>query len=172
MSAASLCDLYISPQLGGIPLHTPDHHVNPDSESDAPPDAATTPLHTAEQLQQQIHERDLELQSLRRDVAVTQALAATPVVDMDAARILVNHTLAQDDTSSAEHVVQSLQREKPFLFRPTPAPRAHGATAPQSLPQHTPADRAVEQLDSAASDARSTGRVPDLMRYLRLRRSM
>ena len=150
--------------------HPNDHF---DADTEPTPDARSVELPTQEELQRELDRRDSELRILRRTISITNALASEPVVDLEAARVLVEHAMDGDDGASPDDIVRSMRREKPFLFRASSTARSHGAAAPQPSHQsNAPLDRAAEQLDSAATDARSTGRATDLMRYLRLRRSV
>jgi multidrug efflux pump subunit AcrA (membrane-fusion protein) len=103
--------------------------------------------------------RQVEQADRRRQI--DELLIEADVIDLEAARLLTEHTIGQMDDAELGEVVSDLARHKPYLFRRrgsgggmSPRPRGNGGAG----------------LDEAAAAAAATGDRRDLLRYLRLRR--
>jgi hypothetical protein len=107
------------------------------------------------------------LDALHRRHRIDQRLIAGRVFDIESARLLVEDALehqgdAEADDAAVDQAVEALRRRKPHLFTtPTPAHRAMGVRL----------DAEDTTAQSAATHATATGRLRDLLTYLRLRRS-
>ncbi len=119
-------------------------------------------------------EQELAMQSqrladLERQRAIDDALLAANAVDLEAARILAERLLAEMEQPHVETAVSDLQRRKPYLFQRSLVQRGIGAMAPRHDAEQAASHERT--LTQAASEAASTGKRADLLRYLRLRRS-
>lgn len=111
------------------------------------------------------------LASMELRHAIDTALASSGAVDLETARLLVERAMASDESGRATvaSLVDSLRRDKPFLFRRWASEGegpALGASAPMEAP--TAPGRGAMSL---ATEARQTGDRGALLRYLRARRA-
>lgn len=155
---------------------TPPETINPDSPGAAPEpaDAAASPDATADAQSPALAELAGRLASIEaaaddlrrmlerseRDRAIDRELLAAGVVDLDAARALVEERTGEGAT--IVEAVARLRERRPLLFarrsRPVRATAAPAADAPGA------------PLDELASAARQSGDRRLLLDYLRLRR--
>lgn len=131
------------------------HNPQPGPSANTPPDAAT---------------RDDEVSQLRN--ALTRAeqrldlerrLRRAGAIDPETAAVIAE-SIHRGDTPDAEQTVETLRRDKPFLF--TRTTRAGWGMAPE------PAARTErDEIESLAESARTTGDRRQLLDYLRRRRA-
>lgn len=129
---------------------------------------------TLAERQQQLGQQQSMLDAMQRRHAIDDALHAAGTIDLETARLLMESALASAATPSQTEIsqaVEALVRQKPHLFRARPrggAARSTGPMSPKSgVDDRTPRAKAI---NDAASDAASSGKRTDLLRYLRLRR--
>ena len=115
--------------------------------------------------EEQIRRSDAMIAALERRVAIDEALVESDAVDLDAARLLVEQSIAGGEAKDIDGAVAELQRRKPLMFRRRKF--AATALAARETNGHTPHR---EQLVRAAAEASSSGHRMDVLRYLRLRR--
>jgi len=97
---------------------------------------------------------------IERRHRIDQLLVEADAIDVEAARVLTEHVIAQMDEGDVSEVVDDLRRHKPWLFR-----RDDGAAGSMS-PRVPMTDAAAD----AAEAAIQSGNRRDLLRYLRMRR--
>jgi hypothetical protein len=128
------------------------------------------------ELEAQLAEREREIAHLRRAGDIDSHLRDADAVDVETARLLVEARLESANADDAHGgaadlpaVIADLKRDKPFLFSAKPAAAPPGrAPRAASSPRLDPRPR--ERIEHAAAEARSSGRMADLLRYMRLRR--
>jgi hypothetical protein len=151
-------------------VHDPDVHDT--GETDDTPDATTLnagdamppPAERIDELEQQIAEKDQLIRDLEQREQIGNLLREADAIDVDAARLLTEATLAAMDQPDIERAVADLRRTKPYLFRVRSRPVA--GQSPRGVAAPSCEDRAAQ----AASEAAVTGHRRDLLRYLRMRR--
>jgi len=120
--------------------------------------------------QKKLSEHEQTIAALRSRQKIDELLLSAGAIDLEAARVLAQAELAKDgqpSDSDIEQAVGELRRRKPFLFR-TRATHAGGGGALSPKGQEiSPQQNALTQ---AATEAGSTGKRGDVLRYLRLRR--
>jgi len=117
------------------------------------------------QNEEQIRKSEALIESLERRIAIDELLVECDAVDLDAARLLVEQSLADGNAEDATSAIAELQRSKPMLFRPRRSEAA--ALAARDTNGHA---LHRDQLIRAGSVASATGHRHDVLRYLRLRR--
>lgn len=120
--------------------------------------------------QKKLEEHEQTIATLQKRQKIDDLLLNAGVIDLEAARLLAQSSLAQGQHSSESDIEQAigeLRRRKPFLFRTRAAHAGAGAMSPKGQEQSSQ-QQAVTQ---AASEAGATGKRGDLLRYLRLRRN-
>ena len=92
-------------------------------------------------------------------------LVAAKAIDLETARLLTEATIAEMDSPDVAVAVRELCDRKPFLFA-CKKPSAHQGVSmgPASV------RREDDELETMASNARSSGDRSELLRYLRVRR--
>jgi hypothetical protein len=126
--------------------------------------------HDLAERQKKIAEHEQTIARLQRKTALDHALIEAQAIDMDAARTLADSALAQMTEPDVAKAVHDLRQRRPYLFGSLMrrGKAGAGAMSPRGgLSSDSPHAAAV---DRAASEAVSTGRRSDLLRYLRLRR--
>jgi hypothetical protein len=118
------------------------------------------------QNEEQIRRSEALIESLERRVTIDEVLVESDAVDLEAARLLVEQSLAEGEADDVESAVAEIKRRKPMLFRRSRKVQAV-AQASRDLNGHS---LHRDQLVRAASDASATGDRHDVLRYLRLRR--
>lgn len=153
-----------------MPENTPD--TNDTQNDNDLREALAERTQMASDLADQLRARDAQLEDLRRQSArlerrgaIERGLAQAGALDTESLALLVESRLERDEDATPSRVIAQLQRERPALFRASPA-RA-SAISP-SHPSQGSSGRAV--VDRAHDDARATGDRRALMKYLRLRR--
>lgn len=99
---------------------------------------------------------------LERRQRIDELLAESEAIDLEAARLLTEHAVAQMDEPDVKLAVEDLRRRKPYLFRQRIA-SGSGAMAVRPSGDAEPAEEAAQR-------AVQTGDRRDLLRYLRVRR--
>jgi len=112
-------------------------------------------------LQPQLDEANARIEQLQRRAAIDEQLIAHDAVDLEAARLLIEHQ--SPDADELPKAVQRLRETRPYLFRTRQQP-THRAMSARESPE--PRDQARH----AAQHAAATGNPRDLLRYLRLKR--
>lgn len=102
------------------------------------------------------------LVSAERARRIDLALMRAGAVDLDAARLIAEASISDEEGVDIEAVVAELRRGKPFLFR---SRRARAGSAMGRRPV-----QAGNSLDDAAREAAASGERGALLRYLRARR--
>jgi hypothetical protein len=136
-------------------------------------------VETQQQLQAshaQLNEAEISIGQMEQRQTIDSALSSASVVDMEVARMLVESSIRQvestdrKDPSAArvsvgvaiDSAVDALRRDKPYLFRQTRQAQAVAMSARQAT--------GLLGAENAAETAATTGNRRDLLRYLRLRR--
>lgn len=112
-----------------------------------------------------IAEHEQTIAEMQRLQAMDDALLDADVIDLEAARLLAELSLAEMDKPDIEQAISELRRRRPYLFKNRPAKRGSGTQSPKG--SDSPQAAAI---DHAASEAIASGKRGDLLRYLRLRR--
>lgn len=114
-----------------------------------------------EQLRQENARLVEQVAAVERRHRIDQLLIEAEAIDLEAARVLTEHTVEQMDDADVSEVVEDLRRHKPWLFQA--ARRESGSMSPR-VP-------ATDEAADAAERAIETGNRRDLLRYLRMRRA-
>ncbi len=114
-------------------------------------------------LQGRLEEADRTIGQLERRSQIDSLLAESKAIDLDAARVLVEHSVSQADEPDVSAVVSELKAKKPYLFRRSV--QASGSTMSAKLD-----DEITEPLSMAAGRAMRSGDRYDLLQYLRMKR--
>lgn len=141
-----------------------------DVQNDAGGDAAlATQL---AQANEQIARMSAELDDLQIEQQLTHKLAAAGAIDLEAAVLVAKARVEGKSDAQIDSCVARLRKEKEYLFggssrphTPAPVPRRTGAVRDRMAQNQT-------ALEQAAGKAAKTGSQIDLMRYLKLRRSV
>ncbi|MCG8512054.1 MAG: hypothetical protein MI741_22795 [Rhodospirillales bacterium] len=142
------------------------------NEPTNPPDANAEPTDSADALQAELDATSAQLAEAQQTIAnlerrnrIDALLREADAVDVDAARLLTEHTIEGMDEPDVQVAVADLRRHKPYLFNPPRQRESRGsAMAPRT------AHEAADPKALAAEQAAETGNRRDLLRYLRLRR--
>jgi hypothetical protein len=116
--------------------------------------------------EQTIADQQQQLVSIERRQKVDDLLRRERVLDLEAARMLTQVALDSMEQPDIEQAVIELRTSKPYLFSSRQL-RSATALSPKVQSEMSPRAQALEQ---AATEAQSTGKRSDLLRYLRLRR--
>lgn len=114
-------------------------------------------------LQTQLDEARATIAALERRQRIDDLLREADAIDLEAARLLTELAVSRMDEPDVALAVRDLRRHKPYLFRaasPTggmPARHEEGVSDP---------------AEDAAQDAAASGDRRDLLRYLRLKRTV
>jgi ribonuclease D len=107
-----------------------------------------------------------ELSQVRQEQALRAKLYAGGVLDEEAAMLVVQSRLSQDDKAEPGKVIEQVRREKPYLFEAV------------SVPAFTPTRGTKEKVNAlaqkvmaAASKAYKTAGRTELMEYMKARRA-
>jgi ribonuclease D len=108
-----------------------------------------------------------ELSQVRQEQMLRGKLYANGVLDEEAAMLVVQSRLSQDDKAELDKVIEQVRREKPYLFEALTTPVAFSAT------RGTKARSAVgqEKIRTAAAKAIKTAGRTELMEYMKARRA-
>lgn len=128
---------------------------------------------TLGELQQELAAKTGRLAELEQTVAdleragrVDQLLIEADAIDLESARLLTTMAIEQMDEPDAAEAVAELKRRKPFLFRAT----SRNSGAMSARPNDSTPVR--EAASRAAQEASQSGNRTDLLRYLRLKRTL
>ena len=101
-----------------------------------------------------------QMAAIERRQRIDQLLIEADAVDLEAARLLTEHAVAQMDDADVAEAVADLRRHKPYLFR----------RVSEGVGSMSPRIRDGGAVDEAADAAMRSGDRRDLLRYLRMRR--
>ena len=121
-----------------------------------------TQLQESQQQSQNVRDR---LTQVERRAAIDAQLAEAGAADLQAARLLVNAALGEDDGMEIAAAIQAVRRQRPQLFR------AAAAVATSMGPAVHAVDHGSRDIHRAANIARRSGHNADVMHYMNLRRS-
>ena len=118
--------------------------------------------------QQRQHAEGLseQLSAIKRQAALREALAEAGAVDMEAAMLLAQARLAEDNDAEPTAVIEQLRTDKAYLFAASQGTPATGKTAGL---RHTVDPRAA--LHTAAQRAADSNSRTDMQAYLQARRA-
>ncbi len=118
--------------------------------------------------QEQLAQREQQLDELATKRAIDIALQEHDVVDAEVATLLIQQQLEDACDGDVEQAVCELRRRKPFLFRPQRTQSLTTALGPYTEQRN---GHGGGRMEHAAEEAIRSGRRGDLLQYLRLRRS-
>jgi len=120
-----------------------------------------------EQAKAKSSEATKELESMRSERSLKDALAAAGCVDVETAFLVAKAKLESREDVDEDGVIEQLKKEKRYLFAETAEKSRPLKTA--GVKERTSGGEAV--LERAAMKAATTGHRGDLQEYLRLRRN-
>jgi len=157
--------------------HLADENVSASDEKLVPVAESIRYRKRAQAAEQRLGEMEAELESARNELGqaretidaldrrqrIDQLLIESDAIDLEAARLLTAAAVESMDEPDVAAAVDDLQRRKPYLFR-------RQQRGPSGMGARSGGARA--SLHEAADTAASTGDRRDLLRYLRMRRSV
>jgi len=126
------------------------------------------------ELEARVHELETEVESAHASVKsverrgeIDRELTAAKTIDLETARLLTEATISEMDSPDVAIAVRELCDRKPFLF--ASRDRASGFGVSMGPAGSSSGD---DELETMARRAKSSGDRSELLRYLRVRRSV